>query len=150
METRLNHFILWCKNWYEPVHQEDVFVTLKKVLALDGYGFIQSKHDIFNIVFGFIDDMIQNGTFDKSSGPLRFQNLYQSVQWHKTFLQMDDDKALIYSFRNFFEFSLSKDEITLSPPVYSRKLFKKGLKAPDCIGKTYTHQNKYANNFFKK
>jgi hypothetical protein len=48
---RLNNFILWCKNWYSPIDKNmNVFDQAKAALYLDGYEFIQNKHDIMNII----------------------------------------------------------------------------------------------------
>lgn len=149
-QVRLNHFILWCKGWYEPKDKhENVFETLKKVLALDGYECVRSKDSIFNIVLIFIDDLIEKGVVNKNNGPLRFYNIYHSIKQNKNLLYMDDDEALIYAIKNFFAFDLSKEDIKLNPPTYSRRLYKMGLKSPIHFGNTYKSQNTYVNNFFK-
>ena len=37
-KVRLNNFILWCKNWYQPIDKEmDIITQAKKILSLDGY-----------------------------------------------------------------------------------------------------------------
>lgn len=149
-QVRLNHFILWCKGWYEPVDKcDNVFETLKKVLTLDGYEYIDSKGSIFNIVLTFIDDLIEEGVINKNNGPLRFYNIYNNVKRNKDLLYMNDDEALIYTIKNFFAFDLSREDIKLNPPTYSRRLYKMGLKSPVHFGNTYKSQNAYVNNFFK-
>lgn len=37
-KVRLNNFILWCKNWYQPIDNKmDIITQAKKILTLDGY-----------------------------------------------------------------------------------------------------------------
>lgn len=37
-KVRLNNFILWCKDWYQPIKTDMDFITqARKALVLDGY-----------------------------------------------------------------------------------------------------------------
>ena len=59
---RLNHFVLWCKGWYESVgtSRAQCYGDLKKfkertdfedviqILKLDGYVFAKSKNDVLH------------------------------------------------------------------------------------------------------
>ena len=60
----LNHFILWCKNWYALTpnfhkryienSEEHLFETLKRVLYLDDYS-VYDKSDIINILLNNLE-----------------------------------------------------------------------------------------------
>lgn len=37
-EVQLNNFILWCKNWYQPIDNNmDIVTEAQKILTLDDY-----------------------------------------------------------------------------------------------------------------
>ena len=58
------------------------------------------------------------------------------------------NEALLYKVRNFFAFECNK--LPLTPPVYSRKLYKLGFVAPTHFGNSYKLANYKANKFFNK
>ena len=56
-KVRLNNFILWCKNWYQPIDKEmDIITQAKKILTLDGYS---SLNNPISIVLIFIDELVE-------------------------------------------------------------------------------------------
>ena len=51
---------------------------------------------------------------------------------------------------SLFKYELTKDNIKLNPPVYSRKLYKMGFVAPKYFGNSYKMANYKANKFFNE
>ena len=146
---RLNHFILWCKNWYDPIDKNmSVFDQVKAALYLDGYQFIQNRHDIMNIILGFMDDMSQSKIV--GDNPFSLQRFYQDVQSNKHWYQMSSDEAFLWAIRNYFAFSIGSKDIKLNPPVYNRKVYKLGFVGPRNMGNTYKMLNYKANKFFNR
>lgn len=138
--VRLNHFILWCKHWYEPVDKdEDVFTTLKKVLSLDGYVFINNKFDSINIITLFFEEFCET-----KPGLLRISRFYDMIQTSQRIYNKDFEESWIMAIKALFAYDVTNKDVKLIPPTYSRKLFKLGLKGPEHLGKTYTQLNKNA------
>lgn len=146
---RLNNFILWCKNWYDPIDKNmNVFDQVKAALYLDGYQFIQTRHDVMNIILGFMDDLSDSKIL--GDHPFRLQRFYQDVQSNKHWYQMPSDEAFLWAIRNYFAFSIGSKDVKLNPPVYNRKVYKLGFVGPRHMGNSYKMLNHKANNFFNK
>ena len=59
-KVRLNHFILWCKNWYQPINNKmDIIAEAREILTLDGY---LSCNNPISIALNYIDDLVKDGT----------------------------------------------------------------------------------------
>ena len=57
-KVRLNNFILWCKNWYQPIDSRMNIVTqAQKILTLDGY---LSCNNPICITLNYIDELVDN------------------------------------------------------------------------------------------
>ena len=144
---RLNNFILWCKNWYEPINKDmNVFDQVKAALYLDGYIYIQNKHDIMNIVLSFMDDLTESKII--SERPFSLQKFYQETQSNKYWYDMPSDEAFLWTIRNYFAFSIDRKDITLNPPVYNRKVYKLGFVGPRHMGNSYKMLNHKAKKVF--
>ena len=144
---RLNHFILWCKNWYDPIDKNmNVFDQVKAALYLDGYHFIQNRHDVMNIILGFMDDLTESKIL--GDRPFSLQRFYQDTQSNKHWYQMPPDEAFLWAIRNYFAFSIGSKDVTLNPPVYNRKVYKLGFIGPRHMGNSYKMLNHKANKFF--
>lgn len=149
-KVRLNNFILWCKGWYEPVNEKDTaFDCALRALKLDGYIYATTSN-VNGIALNFIDDIIDNGIINSRRGPLRLFNWHKSIAENMQWFNNNYDEALLYTIRNFFAFDITSDKIKLTPPVYSRELFKMGFKAPTSFGNSYKLANYKANKFFNR
>lgn len=145
---RLNHFILWCKGWYESVDENmDLFDQVVEVLKLDGY-ILCEKRNVLGILTNYIDEII-----DKSEGRpnyLRIHIWHQNIS-HNMYLNMMDYKtAVLINIKNFFAYHIEAKNFNLTPPIYSRKLYKKGLRCPSQFGNSYKMCNYKTAKFFKK
>lgn len=146
MSTRLNNFILWCKGWYESVNNEmDIFDEALIALKLDGYEFATKNH-VLGIVLNCLDEMIDK----KIIYTLRISRLHESISENMHFYKLDYNEALAFTIMSLFKYELTTDNITLNPPVYSRKLYKMGFKAPSQFGNSYTLANYKAKKYFNK
>lgn len=141
-KARLNHFILWCKNWYEPVNtKEDIVTQAQKILTLDGY--LAVNNPIF-IALNYIDELVDKGTIN----PIRLAVWNQEIIKYMSFYNMNYNEALLCRIRVFFAFECSK--LPIIPPVYSRKLYKMGFVAPKYFGNSYKLANYKANKIFNR
>ena len=58
-KVKLNNFILWCKNWYQPIDKKmDIITQAKKILVLDEY---LSCNNPISIALIFIDELVEKG-----------------------------------------------------------------------------------------
>ena len=58
-KVKLNNFILWCKNWYQPMDKKmDIITQAKKILVLDEY--LPCNNPI-SIALIFIDELVEKG-----------------------------------------------------------------------------------------
>ena len=147
-KVRLNNFILWCKGWYESVHNKlDIFDKALIALKLDGYEFATKNH-VLGIILNCLDEMIDEKIID--SNALRISRLHKSISENMHFYELDYNEALAYTIMSLFKYELTKDNITLNPPVYSRKLYKMGFVAPSTLGNSYKMANYKANKYFNK
>ena len=144
--NRLNNFILWCKGWYESVNNEmDIFDETLIALKLDGYEFATKNH-VLGIILNRLDEMIDEKIIDA----LRISRLHKSISENMHFYELDYNEALAYTIMSLFKYELTKDNITLNPPVYSRKLYKMGFVAPSILGNSYKMANYKVKKYFNK
>lgn len=141
-KVRLNNFILWCKGWYEPIDNKvDVITQARKILTLDGY---MPCNNPISITLGYIDDLVNNGIIS----PIRLMMWNEEIVKYMSLYEMNYHESLLYRIRNFFAFECVKLPIT--PPVYSRKLYKMGFVAPTILSNSYKLANYKVNNIFNK
>lgn len=149
-KTRLNNFILWCKGWYKSVNDEiDILDEALIALKLDGYEFATKNH-VLGIVLNYIDEMIDKKIIDSRISALRPSRLHKSISENMHFYKLNYNEALAFTIMSLFKYELTKDNITLNPPVYSRKLYKMGFVAPTILGNSYKLANYKAQKYFKK
>ena len=143
-KARLNHFILWCKGWYLPLNDKrNILEEAQKILTLDGY--LKCNNPI-SIVLNYIDELVEKGEIKPIRLDVWNQEIVKSMNWHK----FDYQTSLIYRLRNFFAFEVNSKLFKLTPPVYSRELFKLGFVAPKHFGNSYKLANYKAKKYFKK
>ena len=66
-KIRLNNFILWCKNWYQPIDNKmNVIIQAQKILTFDGY---MSCNNPILIALNYIDELVEKGIIK----PIRLQ-----------------------------------------------------------------------------
>ena len=150
--NRLNNFILWCKGWYESTNDsKDYFNEVKEILKLDGYEFARNKQDVLSIVLHYMDDLIDAGIISSSQRPLKMAVWHSELQKYIIWMKGDYDLATLCVIRDFFRFSITRKDIKLDPPVYSRKVYKMGFVCPRIYGNSYKLCNhkvkKLFNNF---
>lgn len=138
-KVRLNHFILWCKNWYEPTKPMDIIAQAQKALVLDDY---MPCNNPISIALIFIDELVDKGVIK----PIRLQIWNEEIVKYMTMYNMNYNEALLYRIRTFFAFEC--DKLPLTPPVYSREVYKLGFVGPSHMGNSYKMLNHKANNFF--
>lgn len=161
---RLNHFVLWCNGWYEPVGTRDVvryedlkkfperddFENLAQILKLDGYMFVRNKQDVLSIVLGFMDELIEQVPSVRKFSALRMTVWHGAIQEYMRWTKGDFERSLLLVVRDFFKYGISSENIRLTPPVYSRKLYKMGFVCPSHFGNSYKMCNHKARKYFLK
>ena len=141
-KIRLNHFVLWCKHWYQPVdNKTDTIAQAQKILILDDYLYCNNP---IAISLNYIDDLVNAGIIQ----PISLMMWNQEIVKYMSMYNFNYNEALLYRIRNFFAFECSK--LPLNPPIYSRKVRKLGFIAPTHFGNSYKLANYKANKFFKK
>ena len=80
--------------------------------------------------------------------PIRLQDWDENIIIGMTVHNLTYNESLLYCIRYFFAFEYTK--LPLTPPVYSRKLYKLGFVAPTRFGNSYKLANYKANKFFNK
>lgn len=144
--NRLNNFILWCKGWYICVNNEmDIFDAALIALKLDGYEFATKNH-VLGIILNCLDEMIDKKIIDA----LRISRLHKSISENMHFYELNYNEALAFTIKSLFKYELTKDNITLNPPIYSRKLYKMGFVAPTNLGNSYKMANYKAKKYFNE
>ena len=139
-KVRLNNFILWCKNWYQPIDKKmDIITQAKKILALDGY---LSCNNPISIALIFIDELVEKEIIK----PISLFVWNEEINKYKLVYECDYQSALMYRIRNFFAFECNK--LQLTPPVYSRKVYKLGFIGPHYMGNSYKMLNYKARKIF--
>jgi hypothetical protein len=141
-KARLNHFILWCKNWYEPVNKKgDILTQAQKILVLDGYLICNNP---IVIALNYIDELVDKEVIK----PIRLAIWNRDITSYMIFENMNYDEALLYKIRSIFAFDCTN--LSITPPVYSRKLYKMGFVAPKHFGNSYKLINYKVNKFFNR
>ena len=141
-KVRLNNFILWCKNWYQPINYDiDIITEAQKILTLDNY---LSCNNPISIALTFIDELVEKEIIK----PIRLQVWNEEINKYQLMYGYDYQSALMYRIKNFFAFECSK--LPLTPPVYSRDVYKLGFIGPSHMGNSYKMLNYKAEKFFNK
>ena len=139
-KVRLNNFILWCKSWYQPIDNKmDIITQAKKILTLDGY---LSCNNPISIVLMFIDELVEKGIIK----PIRLHVWNESIIVNMITYNLTYDKSLLLIITHFFKFE--RNELPLTPPVYSRKIYKLGFIGPSYMGNSYKMLNYKARKIF--
>lgn len=139
-KVRLNNFILWCKNWYQPIDKKmDIITQAKKILVLDGY---TSHNNPIPIVLLFIDELVEKGIIK----PISLFVWNDEINKYKFSYECDYQSALMYRIKNFLAFEFNKSQ--LMPPVYSREVYKLGFVGPRYMGSSYKMLNHKARKIF--
>ena len=139
-KVRLNNFILWCKNWYQPIDNKmDIITQAKKILTLDGY---LSCNNPISIALMFIDELVEKGIIK----PIRLHVWNGSIIVGMATYNLTYDESLLHIIKNFFKFEC--DKLPLTPPVYSRKVYKLGFIGPRYMGNSYKMLNYKARKIF--
>lgn len=150
-KNRLNHFTLWCKNWYKSTaDKEDLFVSARRALFLDGYEFCKTDADTLCIISVFLDDY-NDWLMRNSKNPhtvIRLHNFIMEIETYMNRYECDYQHALLHVYRNIFAFNIKSDTITIEKPVYNRKLFKHGFIGSHKTGVTYKTMNKEVSKVF--
>ena len=139
-KVRLNNFILWCKNWYQPIDKKmDIITQAKKILVLDGY---MPNNTPIPIVLLFIDKLVEKGIIK----PISLFVWNYEINKYKFAYKCDYQSALMYRIKNFLAFEFNKFQ--LMPPVYSREVYKLGFVGPRYMGSSYKMLNHKARKIF--
>lgn len=139
-KVRLNNFILWCKNWYQPIDKKmSVIEQAKRILVLDGY---LPNNATITIALLFIDELVQKGTIR----PIRLQVWNEDITRSMTAFNVSYKEALLYRIKTFF--AIECDSLLLKPPVYSREVYKLGFIGPRYLGNSYKMLNHKAREIF--
>lgn len=139
-KVRLNNFILWCKNWYLPIDKKmDIITQAKKILTLDKY---LSCNNPISIALIFIDELVEKGIIK----PISLFVWNDEINKYKFVYECDYQSALMYRIKNFFAFEC--DKLPLTPPVYSREIYKLGFVGPHYMGNSYKMLNYKARKIF--
>lgn len=140
-KDRLNNFILWCKGWYVSTKDMDMITQARKVLQLDDY---LACNNPISIALIYIDELVEKRVIDPinlymwNSEITKFMNLYG----------MNYNEAVLFQIKTYFGFFIK--ELHLNPPIYSRKVYKLGFKAPSQFGNSYTLANYKVKKYFNK
>ena len=139
-KVRLNNFILWCKNWYQPIDKKmDIITQAKKILVLDEY---LSCNNPISIALIFIDELVEKGIIS----PIRLQVWNEDIIRSMTTFNVSYKETLLYRIKTFF--AIECGSLPLKPPVYSRELYKLGFVGPRYLGNSYKMLNYKARKIF--
>jgi hypothetical protein len=145
--NRLNNFILWCKNWYQPIDKNmSMFEQARAALYLDDYICCTTDNDVLNIVLTFLDDLINAKVIE----PFSMQTFYYKIKHNKNLYNLSDDESILWTIRSFFAWELGKKVIKLNPPIYNKNVYKLGFTGPSHMGNSYKMLNYKAKKFFNK
>lgn len=159
---RLNHFVLWCKGWYESVvtsraqrygylkkfKERDVFEDVIQILKLDGYVLAKSRNDVLTILLNFIDELVDRKVLTKGCHPLRMIVWHGELQKYFKWTGGDFERSLLLVIRDFFKYHIDSKCFDLTPPEYSRALFKMGFVCPSHYGNSYKMCNHKVKQLF--
>ena len=139
-KIRLNNFILWCKNWYQPIDKKmSIIKQAKRILFLDGYTI---HNNPIPIVLLFIDELVENGIIR----PIKLQVWNEDIIRNMATFNISYKEALFYRIKTFF--AVECKSLPLTPPVYSREVYKLGFVGPRYMGNSYKMLNYKARKFF--
>jgi hypothetical protein len=146
---RLNHFILWCKGWYESANPNlDLFDEAVIALKLDDYVCCK-RNSVIGIVTNYLDFLLDKNVFDGCPYYLRLHVWNQNILRNMNLFNVEYEKAVLITLRHFFAYHID-DEIPLTTPTYSRKLYKMGFVCPKQFGNSYKMQNHKVKKYFNK
>ena len=98
-KVRLNNFILWCKNWYQPIDNKmDIITQAKKILTLDGY---LSCNNPISITLMFIDELVEKGIVT----PIRLHVWNESIITGMAAYNLTYDESLLYRIKTSLNLS---------------------------------------------
>lgn len=141
-KVRLNNFILWCKNWYQPVDNKmNIIEQAKKILTLDEY---LPNNNPISIALIFIDKLVEKGIIK----PISLFVWNDEIVKCMSIYNINYNEALLYRIRNFFAYECPK--LILTQPFYSRKVYKLGFIGPHYMGNSYKMLNYKARKIFYK
>ena len=141
-KARLNNFILWCKNWYQPIDNKmNIITQAQKILTLDEY---LSCNNPILIALNYIDELVEKGIIK----PIRLLVWNEEIVKYMSIYNINYNEALLYRIRNFFAYECPK--LILTQPFYSRKVYKLGFISPTHLGNSYKLANYKANKLFNK
>ena len=139
-KVRLNNFILWSKNWYQPINKKtNVIRQARNILVLDGY---MPNNAPIPIVLLFLDELVENGIVR----PIKLQVWNENITRDMTTFNLSYNEALFYRIKTFFEFECGS--LPLKSPVYSREVYKLGFVGPRYMGSSYKMLNHKARDIF--
>lgn len=154
-KSNWNHFILYSKGWltYIPKHSFDsnyIINNTKRLLNLDAINvlgwYIRANSDAIQIIIMEFDKY-NEWAKQNNKKSYTFYEIYNRVVRNMCLYNLNYDASLILTISNIFAF-LSKEEISLKPISYNRKLFKQGYIADNKQGMTYKEMNKYMQKIF--
>lgn len=150
----LNHFVLLSKGWYQNSDNNDELTLYKRVLALDGHSYITSIQDVLTVVMGEFNNWNEWKKEHKLSNFSLFDFYLQVRDYHFYRKDVPLDEVMVDFIRSQFA-SIPSDYAEIKPPVFSRKLYKQGLKMNTMFGDvpngmTYKSQNKMVSKIFNK
>ena len=132
-KVRLNNFVLWCKNWYQPIdNRMDNIAQARKILTLDGY---LSCNNPISIALEFIDELVDKGLIK----PIRLRVWNEDVVRGMTMYDITYNESVLYVIRTCFAFECRN--LQLAPRFYSRELYKLGFVGPPYLGNSYKMLN---------
>lgn len=148
-KVKLNHFILWCKGWYECINDKDMFDQTVDMLKLDDYVCCQ-RRNVIGIVLNYIDTLKEKGIIHPQTNYLLHSMWHNSIVHNMTMYNVDYQYATLYTIRHFFAYHIERKDFPLEPPTYSRKLYKMGFVCPrHLFGNSYKMCNYKVKKFFE-
>ena len=138
----LNHFILWCKGWYEPSRSMSDIEQARIALILDDYLCPKNDNAVISILLNNLDELIKAGIFR-----INLALFYSEIQKYQDLYNMSYNESILQFIRSKFAFDLPRKVYNIEPPIYNRELFKKGFVAPKYFGNSYKLANYKAKKF---
>lgn len=151
----LNHFLLFSKGWYACSDgKKDLLTTCKRVLKLDGYPYVATMSEVTIIVMNEFSSW-NDWRREHNMPYLTLFDFYNEVRnYGMLYYEIKDEDEVIVRFVMSSLACIQGELLTLTKPVYSRKLYKQdGLMFNVMIGKvkfgmTYKEQNKISSEMF--
>ena len=127
METSLNHFILYCKGWYEIT--DNKFEDLKKILQLDDF-IPSTESDVLSIVLNRYEkdfkDRLRLIDFITDLHPKNVWKIGYYTKGNNNWIK-DNEKLSEYDYYTAVLYKIMSDyrfkelETKLTPPKYSKE-----------------------------